>query len=98
MLYEDWDRKPYPTPFGPVPHDWAVRLYYLKRPALWRQGVDDLVARPPDPSSSPYALLARERDVPALGKLGRVETLMKGPSDRFDREFQVFRVTPPARL
>ena len=45
FLYEDWDRKPYPTPFGPVPHDWAVRLYYLGRPASWRQGVGDLAAR-----------------------------------------------------
>jgi 4-amino-4-deoxy-L-arabinose transferase-like glycosyltransferase len=91
VLYEDWDRKPYPTPFGPVPHDWAVRLYYLERPASWRQGVDDLTARPPTP---PYALLARERDVPALQKLGRVEALMQGPADRFDREFTLFRVTP----
>ena len=97
VLYEDWDRKPYPTPFGPVPHDWAVRLYYLGRPASWRQGVDDLAARPPTPTPSPYALLARERDLPALRKLGRVEPLMKGPADRFDREFTLFRVTP-ARL
>ena len=72
FLYEDWDRKPYPTPFGPVPHDWAVRLYYLKRPASWRQGVDDLAARPPGPG--PYALLGRDRDLPALRQLGRVET------------------------
>jgi hypothetical protein len=92
FLYEDWDRKPYPTPFGPVPHDWAVRLYYLERPASWRQGVEDLTARPP--SSRPYALFGRERDLPALRKLGRVEPLMTGPSDRFDREFAVFRITP----
>ena len=98
FLYEDWDRKPYPTPFGPVPHDWAVRLYYLERPASWRQGVDDLAARPPTPSPAPYALLGRDRDLPALRKLGRVETLMKGPADRFDREFTLFRVTPTARL
>ncbi len=97
VLYEDWDRKPYPTPFGPVPHDWAVRLYYLKRPALWRQGVEDLLDRPPRPSPAPYALLGRERDVPDLGKVGRVEVLRKGPSDRFDREFTLFRVTPAER-
>ena len=94
FLYEDWDRKPYPTPFGPVPHDWAVRLYYLGRPASWRQGVDDLAARPPAATPAPYALLARERDVPALRGLGRVETLMKGPADRFDREFTLLRITP----
>jgi 4-amino-4-deoxy-L-arabinose transferase-like glycosyltransferase len=92
FLYEDWDRKPYPTPFGPVPHDWAVRLFYLRRPASWRQGVDDLAARPP----TPYALLGRDRDLLALRKLGRVQTLERGPSDRFDREFTLFRVTPPA--
>jgi 4-amino-4-deoxy-L-arabinose transferase-like glycosyltransferase len=97
VLYEDWDRKPYPTPFGPVPHDWAVRLFYLERAASWRQGVDDLVARPPSPTPAPYALLARERDVPAVRELGRVETLMRGPSDRFDREFTLFRITPAAR-
>ena len=95
VLYEDWDRKPYPTPFGPVPHDWAVRLYYLGRPASWRQGVDDLSSRPPD---GPYALLARARDVPSIETLGRVEVLMRGPSDRFDREFLLFRVTPGGSL
>ena len=94
VLYEDWDRKPYPTPFGPMPHDWAVRLFYLERPASWRQGVDDLLARPLGPLAAPYALLARERDLPALARVGRVEPLNKGPADRFDREFTLFRVTP----
>ncbi len=51
-LYEDWDRKPYPTPFGPVPHDWAIRLFSFGRPATWRQGIDDLVARPPTPPAN----------------------------------------------
>ena len=97
VLYEDWDRKPYPTPFGPVPHDWAVRLFYLGRPASWRQGVDDLATRPPGKSAEPFALLGRERDRPALARIGRVEALGKGPADRFDREFVVDRVTPPAR-
>jgi hypothetical protein len=92
FLYEDWDRKPYPTPFGPVPHDWAVRLYYLERPASWRQGVEELAARPP--GAGPYALVGRDRDFASLRKLGRVETLKKGPADRFDREFTLFRITP----
>ncbi len=92
FLYEDWDRKPYYTPFGPVPHDWAVRLYYLQRPAHWRQGVEDLAARPP--SAGPYALLARDRDQAALSRLGRVEVLRRGPAIRFDRTFTLFRVTP----
>ena len=95
FLYEDWDRKPYPTPFGPVPHDWAVRLYYLQRPATWRQGFDDLADHPPTPSpSAPYALLGRDRDLPGLRKLGRVEVISKGPAIRFDRTFTLFRVTP----
>ena len=42
----------------------------------------------------PYALLGRDRDLPALRRLGRVETLMRGPADRFDRTFTLFRVTP----
>jgi len=92
FLYEDWDRKPYPTPFGPVPHDWAVRLYYLRRPASWRQGVDDLAARPPGPGV--YALFGRDRDLPALRRIGRVEALIRGPADRFDRTFTLFRITP----
>jgi hypothetical protein len=33
LLYDDWDRKPYESPFGAFPHDLAVRLFYLKRPA-----------------------------------------------------------------
>jgi hypothetical protein len=56
--------------------------------------VDVLRDRPPTASPAPYALLARERDVPALQKLGQVETLMPGPSDRFDRKFILFRITP----
>jgi 4-amino-4-deoxy-L-arabinose transferase-like glycosyltransferase len=93
-LYEDWDRKPYPTPFGPVPHDWAVRLFYLNRAACWRQGAEDLAARPPGPGV--FALLGRDRDLPALGSLGRVELLGRGPADRFDRTFSLFRIHPEA--
>jgi len=92
FLYEDWDRKPYPTPFGPVPHDWAVRLFYLRRPASWRQGVEGLAADPPGPG--PYALIGRDRDLPALGRLGRVEVLARGPATRFDRAFTLFHVEP----
>ncbi|WP_435008623.1 ArnT family glycosyltransferase [Tundrisphaera lichenicola] len=95
FLYEDWDRNPYPTPFGPMPHDWAIRLYSLERPAVWRQGVEDLAARPPGPG--PYALVGRERDLPALRELGRVESVTQGPADRFDRTFALFRVDPVTR-
>jgi hypothetical protein len=97
FLYEGWDRKPYPTPFGPVPHDWAVRLFYLERPACWRQGVDDLIARPPAAGSTPYALVGRDRDLDDLRKVGRVEVLARSPADRFDRAFTLFRITPTGR-
>src|SRR5262249_51305047 len=33
FLYDDWDRNPYESPFGAFPHDLAVRLFYLRRPA-----------------------------------------------------------------
>ena len=94
-LYEDWDRKPYPTPFGPVPHDWAIRLFSFERPATWRQGVDDLIERP---IGQPFALLGRDRDRAALDRLGRVEVISKGPSVRFDRTFTLFRVMPKTLL
>ena len=35
LLYDDWDRNPYESPFGAIPHDLAVRLFYLNRPASW---------------------------------------------------------------
>ena len=82
LLYDDWDRNPYPSPFGPFPHDLAVRLYYLDRPACWRQGVEALVGWPPGPGASPFAVVGRERDLPALRRLGRVETLARGPRGR----------------
>jgi 4-amino-4-deoxy-L-arabinose transferase-like glycosyltransferase len=38
LFYDDWDRNPYSTPFGSIPHDLAVRLFYLGRPACWHIG------------------------------------------------------------
>jgi 4-amino-4-deoxy-L-arabinose transferase-like glycosyltransferase len=107
LLYDDWDRLPYPTPFGPVPHDLAVRLYYLDldldRPACWRFGVVDLAEKPPTGAvGASFAVLGRDRDVPALRRLGRVETVARGPVGRArmskvdDRTFRLFRVTPGA--
>ncbi len=99
LLYDDWDRLPYPTPFGPVPHDLALRLFYLDRPACWRFGLDELARRPPPVSESGhFAVLDRPRDVPGLRRLGRVETLVVGPVRRAryskvdDRTFQLDRV------
>jgi hypothetical protein len=104
LLYNvpEWDRLPYDTPFGPVPHDLAVRLYYLNRPASCRFGAAELAAHPPAPAPSPasqapsYAVIGRESDRPALERLGRIEVLARGPETRWDRVYRLFRVTPRA--
>ena len=104
LLYDDWDRLPYPTPFGPVPHDLAVRLYYLNRPAAWRPGPEALAASPPAPGPAPFAVIGRERDLPALRRLGAVEALARGPRLRADfskvddRTFVLYRVVPGGGL
>lgn len=87
LLYDDWDRLPYPTPFGPVPHDLAVRLFYLDRPATW---TDRLPSRLP---ASTVSVIARERDLPVLRKLGRVVLVLDGPTVRWDRTFGLYQVT-----
>ncbi len=101
LLYDDWDRLPYPTPFGPIPHDLGVRLYYLGRPACWRFGIDALAEQPPASARGvAFAVIGRDRDIPALRRLGRVETLARGPVGRArmskvdDRTFRLYRVTP----
>ena len=43
FLYDEWDRLPYECPFGSFPHDLAVRLFYLGRPACWHLGTDTLL-------------------------------------------------------
>jgi hypothetical protein len=105
LLYDDWDRLPYPTPFGPIPHDLGVRLYYLGRPACWRFGVAELAEKPPAPDrSAAFAVIGRDRDIPALERLGRVETLVRGPIGRArmskgnDRTFCLYRVMPGPAL
>ncbi|CAN5879314.1 hypothetical protein BH23PLA1_BH23PLA1_06090 [soil metagenome] len=93
---DPWDRLPYPTPFGPVPHDLAVRLYYLDLdldwPILWCNGPDRLTESPP--VSGSFAVIARDRDVPALRRLGRVEPVARGPVGRWDRTYTLFRIVP----
>ncbi len=94
FVYDDWDRNPYPSPFGPFPHDLAVRLFYLDRPASWCQGVEqlgELSAR-----RGPFAVIARERDMPGLVRLGRVETLAVGPDVRWDRTYRLYLIKPDA--
>jgi 4-amino-4-deoxy-L-arabinose transferase-like glycosyltransferase len=95
LLYHvpEWDRFPYETPFGPVPHDWGVRLYYLGRPATCRFGLDALKDDLRAPS---LAVIGRADDLPGLSALGQVETLAVGPETRRDRSYRLYRVTPPS--
>jgi 4-amino-4-deoxy-L-arabinose transferase-like glycosyltransferase len=44
LLYDDWDRNPYESPFGLIPHDLAVRLFYLARSTCWHIGPSSLLA------------------------------------------------------
>jgi hypothetical protein len=121
LLYDDWDRNPYESPFGAIPHDLAVRLFYLGRPVRWylspslmvgdegRMGDTSCAPSGPGPpgnsiraaeeltSSAPCApryVIGRDRDLPALGRLGRVALVARGPSVRWDRAFSLFRVEP----
>jgi 4-amino-4-deoxy-L-arabinose transferase-like glycosyltransferase len=95
LLYNvpEWDREPYPSPFGPVPHDLAVRLYYLNHSACWRFGPDDLLKQPPAAGSA-FVAIGRSCDIPALERFGQVETIAQGPSVRRDRAYCLFRVVP----
>ncbi|MEW4566977.1 glycosyltransferase family 39 protein [Tautonia sp. JC769] len=89
---DPWDRLPYPTPFGPIPHDLAVRLFYLDRPAQWLSGPDRLAADPP--CTGPFTVIARDRDLPALAPLGPIAELDRSPDHRWDRSYALFRVDP----
>jgi len=96
LLYHvpEWDRLPYATPFGPVPHDWAVRLFYLNHPAPCRFGLDELAREPIAPGAASFAVIGRASDLPGLHKLGRVETLSQGPGLRSDRTYRLYQVRP----
>ena len=93
---DPWDRQPYPSPFGPLPHDLPARLFYLDRPATWRVGPRDLAIRPSRRDSGPFSVIARDRDLAALASLGRLTLLARGPSPSFDRAFVLVRVEPSA--
>lgn len=91
---DPWDRLPYPNPHGAIPHDLAVRLFYLGAPAgeppRWFSGVRNL-----DHEAGPLLLIGRERDLPALRRLGSVEILDRSPSaKRLDRRYVLARLHP----
>jgi hypothetical protein len=96
LLYSDWDKAPYPTPFGEVPADLAVRLFYLDRPAgtvSWHRGPETLRA-PAGSAGASFAVIGRERDRGAIARrLERPVALVdRGPGGRWDRAFVVYRV------
>ncbi len=93
ILYDDWDRLPYPSPFGPMPHDLPIRLYYLGHSPSWREGA----GRWPGLPDGPFVAIGRDRDVAGLEQLGRVKRVAQGPPVRWDRTYSLFRVTPEDR-
>lgn len=92
LLHDDWDRQPYPTPFGPIPHDLAVRLYHLDRPAAIHFDGEPAAAAEVAGRSPSIAVIGRERDLPALAEIGDPEILLRGPTTRWDRSFVLLRV------
>jgi hypothetical protein len=102
LLYDDWDRDPYPTPFGPIPHDVAIRLYYLNRPACWHFDVAEIAGDSStkcrhlaiEGSGSSLVILGRARDVEAIRQLGPIEILAEGTGMRWDRTYLIARLWP----
>ena len=64
LLYDDWDRLPYANPFGPFPHDLAVRLFYLGRPACWHNDYGSMF------SHVGFPLSCFQRPCPSDGQAG----------------------------
>jgi hypothetical protein len=78
LLYDDWDRNPYESPFGPIPHDLAVRLFYLGRPACWCIGANALSGHnhtagrcSPSSSSSVADIFSPHPSVSVFAVIGR---------------------------
>lgn len=88
FIYSDWDRTPYATPFGSIPHDLAVRLFYLNHPATWRRAGEG------PPVAVPTLAIGRSGDREALEALGRVKPLASGPDHRPDRAYILYRIRP----
>ena len=100
LLYDDWDRDPYPTPFGPIPHDLALRLYYLDRSACWHMNVTSLanhdkqqyVSQTSSWAHTSIVVISREHDLPLLRTLGQVAILDQVLDSRWDRTYLLTQV------
>ncbi len=100
LLYDDWDRDAYLTPFGPIPHDLAVRLFYLNRSACWHYAAtvlaDHGLGKCPlhnlHDTSSSIMIIGRDRDLPALKRLGQVEVLSRSFGGRWDRTYVLAKI------
>jgi hypothetical protein len=91
LLYDPEDHF-YPAVGESLPHDLGVRLFYLERPALVRVGVSSLDQKAPTSAGCVYSVIARDSEQTLLQKLGQVETVMHGPTNRADRSFALFRI------
>jgi hypothetical protein len=113
FIYDDWDRKPYESRFGLIPHDLAVRLFYLDRSACWHTEPGTLLVHshlqdgtlphfapvvsnrcPAGTRNGLLAVIGRNRDLPILEQLGRVDVIAQGPTTRRDRSYVLFQVVP----
>ncbi len=81
LLYDDWDRNPYESPFGAFPHDLAVRFFYLGRTTCWHSGTEALAAHrhdtsrgtpaSPGPAGQDESRTHGAADLPAIYVIGR---------------------------
>ena len=69
FLYDDFDRRPYECALGSFPHDLAVRLFYLGRPACWHLDAELLEGN----HQSGCRLLAPRKSEQATGSATLVE-------------------------
>jgi hypothetical protein len=103
LLYDDWDRDPYWTPFGLIPHDAAVRLYYLNRPACWHfistpraadGNLGECTQRVWHDPGVIQTVIGRQRDLPELAQQGWVNILAQNSVTRWDRAYVLAEIHP----
>ena len=88
-----FDKAPYPTPWGGLPHDLAARLFLSgERPVAWGCLPQVLSALPE--SDRGWIFIARERDAPELAAHGELRLVERGPDLREDRAFVAYHLAP----